>query len=125
LSALEDQVAAEQERHEAGQTVDDIDPEAVAEPTPPLQIPIEGMGTTITTTPGGDKPQTASISLRGGKLNISGEFKKGDVVEFYVRARVSEVNFVDTVDKYGEVTGTERKHVVKPIAVRRLAASEG
>lgn len=109
---------------EQGVPVEDMDPEDVQEPTPPMQIPIEGFGATISTTPGGDRPQSSSIALRGGKLPINGEFKKGDVIEFYVRARVAEVNFVDTVDKFGEVTGTERKHVAKPVAVTRLASAE-
>jgi hypothetical protein len=120
---LEEQVRAAQEEHD--QTVEGMaEGEEEVEPTPPMQIPLEGFNETISTVPGGDRPQTASISLRGGKLTVEGEFKKGDVIELYVRAKVAEVHFVDTQDKFGEVVGTERKHVAKPIAVRRLTASE-
>lgn len=115
-TALEEGVSEE--------TVEDMAEEAEAEPTPPMQLPLEGFGESISTTPGGDRPTTAVITLRGGKMPVEGEFKKGDVVELYVRAKVAEVHFVDSHDNFGEVTGTERKHVAKPIAVRRFASSE-
>jgi hypothetical protein len=124
-STLEEQVEKEQDEFEGktDETVEDM-AETQPEPTPPMQIPIEGLSDGITATPGGDRPKTASVTLRGGKLNVSGEFKKGDMVELYVRCRIAEVHFVDTVDAFGEITGTERKHVAKPVAVQRLAASE-
>jgi hypothetical protein len=90
----------------------------------PMQVPLEGFSDSISVTVGGERPQTSAIALRGGRLPVEGEFKKGDVVELYVRCRVAEIHFVDVIDKYGEVTGTERKHIAKPIAVRRFAASE-
>lgn len=128
-AGLEEQVRQEQEAHEAQQgerTVEDMAEDAPEkERVAPMQVPLEGFGPTVTVQVGGDRPQTATIALRGGKLPVSGEFKKGDVIEFYVRARVSEVHFVDTVDKFGEVTGTERKHIAKPVAVTRMAAQEG
>lgn len=119
---LEEQVAEEQAEFEGGETVDDLAEHE--EEVPPMQIPLEGFAESVTMTPGGARAQTASVSLRGGKLAVSGEFKKGDVVELYVRCRVADIQFPDTHDKYGEVIGCERKHVLKPIAVRRLAASE-
>jgi hypothetical protein len=129
MSATEEQVRREQEQWEQGENDDETTVEALAdgeeiEETPPLQSPLEGFAESITMTPGGDKAKSSSITMRGGKLPVSGEYKKGDVVELYVRCRVAEIHFVDTVDKFGEVTGTERKHVAKPIAVRRLSVTE-
>lgn len=130
-AGLEEQVLSAQEEHEAaereGRSIEEIadDPEStVEEPIPPMQIPLEGLGSTITATPGGLRPSTSSVVLRGGKLAVEGEFKKGDVVELYVRCRVGDVSYPDTHDKYGEAISCERKHVLRPIAVRRLAASE-
>lgn len=126
-STMEEQVRREQEEHEAAgdSTVEEMAEQPQEEErVAPMQVPLEGFGPTVTVQVGGDRPQTATIALRGGKLPVSGEFKKGDVIEFYVRARVSEVHFVDTVDKFGEVTGTERKHIAKPVAVTRMAAQE-
>jgi hypothetical protein len=120
-SAMEEQVAAEQAEFE-GETVEQI--AETDEPTPPMQIPLEGFAEAISNVPGGDRAKSASLTLRGGKLAVSGEFKKGDVVELYVRARVAEVHFVDSHDPFGEIVGTERKHVARLIAVQRLAASE-
>ena len=125
MSALEDQVQQEQADYEEGKTVEDLAEEPQPEePTPPMQVPLEGFGDTITTTPGGDRPKSSSVALRGGKLSVEGEFKKGDLVELYVQARIGTVAFVDTHDKYGTVTGTERQHIAVPVAVKRLASSE-
>lgn len=126
MAALEEQVKRDQAAYD-GNGDGETNVEKLAEkeePTPPMQIPLEGFAETITMTPGGDKAKSSSISLRGGKLAVSGQFNKGDVVEFYVRARIGAVTFEDTHDKYGEVIATERKHTAKPIAVRRLASTE-
>jgi hypothetical protein len=120
---MEDQVAREQAAFDGDETT----VEEMAEEEPellPMQVPLEGFSDAITVTVGGARPQTSAIHLRGGKLPVEGEFKKGDVIELFVRARIAEVHFVDVIDKYEEVTGTERKHVAKPVAVRRLSASE-
>ena len=105
------------------ETVEDLaaqEPEEIS----PMQLPLEGFVPSISATPGGDRPTTASITIRGGKLAVTGQFSKGDVIELYVRAKIAEVHFVDTVDNFGEVTGTERKHIAKPIGVRRFAGRD-
>lgn len=134
-SALEDQVTEAQAAHDAleaehGSDDPDADTETVDElaekdePMPPMQIPLEGLSDGISVVIGGDRPQTSSITLRGGKLHVSGEFKKGDVIELYVRAKIGDVGLRDTHDKFGVVVGTDRYHVARPLAVRRLSASE-
>ena len=120
-STMEDQVAREQAEFEGDETT----VEEMAEQEPevlPMQIPLEGFTESITVTVGGAKPQSSAVALRGGKLPVEGEFQKGDEIELYVRARIAEIHFVDC-DDYGEVTGTERRHIAKPIAVRRFSAS--
>ncbi len=121
MSVMDEDVQA---ADEAGVPIEDMSPEEVAEPTPPMQIPLEGTIRQLSIIVGGDRPQTAEVKLRGGSQPLEGEFKKGDVIELFVRARVSELHFVDLVDKYGEVTGTVRRHIVKPISVRRLSSVE-
>jgi hypothetical protein len=118
---MEEQVAREQDEFE-GKTVEEMAEEE--QELLPMQIPLEGFTDSITTTVGGARPQTSAVALRGGKLAVEGEFKKGDEIELYVRARVAEIHFVDTIDQYGEVTGTERRHIAKPVAVRRFAGEE-
>jgi len=121
---MEDQVAREQADFDGDQTVESLAEQPQEEEVLPMQIPLEGFTDSITVQVGGARPQSSVVALRGGKLPVEGEFKKGDEIELYVRARIAEVHFVDTTDQYGEVTGTERKHIAKPVAVRRLAASE-
>jgi hypothetical protein len=121
-STMEDQVAREQAEFEGETTVEEMAEQE--EELLPMQVPLEGFTDSITVTVGGARPQTSAVALRGGKLPVEGEFKKGDEIELYVRARIAEIHFVDTVDKYGEVTGTERRHIAKPVAVRRFSASE-
>jgi hypothetical protein len=120
---LEEQVAREQAEFDGDETTVENLAEQEQEVLP-MQVPLEGFTESITVTVGGARPQSSVVALRGGKLPVEGEFRKGDEIELYVRARVAEIHFVDTHDQYGEVTGTERRHIAKPVAVRRLSASE-
>ena len=122
MSALEDQVQQEQADFDAGKTVEDLADEP--EQIPPMQIPLEGLGTTITSTPGGLRPTSSTVVLRGGKLPVEGEYKKGDEVELLVRCRVADVSYPDTHDEYGQPVSCERRHTLKLMAVRRLASED-
>ena len=122
-STMEDQVAREQSEFEGETTVEEM-AEQSRRNSCRCRFRSKASRTSITATVGGAKPQTSAVALRGGKLPVEGEYRKGDEIELYVRARIAEIHFVDRVDDYGEVTGTERRHIAKPIAVRRFSASE-
>lgn len=96
-----------------------------AEPTPDaeaeiLSLEIEGDGQ-LTLTVGGAKPETSSITLIGGKMDVSGgDFDKGQEVKLLIHGVVAAVTFEDSRDQYGNISGTERKHKVRPLRVERL-----
>lgn len=84
--------------------------------------PVEGTIEQLSLDAGGDPPTTTSMTLQGGKVSVEGEFKKGEVVTFYVEARVSDVTFSDKWDsKIMAVVGTERKHKAKVQGIRRVS----
>lgn len=69
---------------------------------------------------GGKEPTQSSIRFLGGKLDVEGEFKKGEVVRVLIEARVNEVAFVDREDpKTRQVTGVERRHRARIVAIER------
>lgn len=122
MSALEDQVKQAQADFDEGKTVEDLAEEP--EQIPPMQIPLEGFGDSITSSPGGLRPTSSSVVLRGGKLPVEGEFKKGTEVELLVRCRVADVSYPDTHDEYGQPISCERRHTLKLMAVRRLSSED-
>lgn len=100
-----------------GRSIDD----ATDEPNAPalMQEPIPGTGQQLSLTAGGDDPETSEVKFRGGSVPIEGQFDKGEIVNVMVKVRIAEVHFVDTIDKYGNVTGTVRRHVGKMQGVQR------
>lgn len=107
--------------HDGGR--EPLDGEEADEQAPPVIPPlvIEGDGQ-LTLSVGGEKPTMATIKLRGGKIEVpSGDLDKGQVVDLVVKAQVAEVHFADTRDgQTGEVTSTDRRHILKPISVERI-----
>jgi hypothetical protein len=82
--------------------------------------PVEGSFEQLSLDAGGELPTTTSMTLQGGKVSVEGEFAKGEVVKFYVEARVSDVTFSDKWDsKIMAVVGTERKHKAKIQGIHR------
>lgn len=77
----------------------------------PDQQPLFGTADLISGDAGGEDPQSATIKLRGGSLPLEGSFQKGEVVRMWVEFRVGEVHLVDSLDKFGNVVGTERRHI--------------
>jgi len=96
------------------------EPEGVEEEQELLNLAIEGEGQ-LTLTVGGAKPEVSTVKLIGGKMDVSeGDFDKGAEIKLLIHARVSSVEFVDTYDQYGNLSGTERRHKVRPLRVERL-----
>ena len=108
MSATEEQV---------GQSIEDRAAEEGAEPTG--QLPIPGTRPQLSGEAGGEAPESSTVKLRGGAVPIEGQFDKGEFLDVWVRVRVAEVHFVDTTDKYGNVTSTERKHVGRIVQTTR------
>lgn len=88
-------------------------------PTPPMQIPIEGMNEGIGASFGGARPTVSEIRLLGGKMPLEGSFQKGDEFELIVRVKVNGVLGQDVLDDWGKVTRTVRRHMARMISVRR------
>lgn len=85
-----------------------------------LKLEIEGEGQ-LTLTVGGKKPEASTIKLVGGKMDIAeGDFDKGSRINLLLGCVVTEVSFVDTYDQYGNISGTERRHKVRPLRVERV-----
>lgn len=99
----------------AERTIDDIPEEELG-----LEEPyIEGETGQLSLTVGGRGPDKATVKLRGGSINVEGQFEKGDEVTLVVTARIAEVHFVDRIDEHGVVTSTERRHFARMTGVRR------
>lgn len=100
-----------------GQGVEGVDPE---EATPPMQIPIPGTIETISLNAGGPKPTSSEARLQGGSLHVEGQFANDELVTLIVEARVSDVTFPISRDKYGNAVKIVRRHLLKPVGIRRL-----
>ncbi len=133
MSTLEEQVAQEQEQFDRNgdEPVDNRSHEELAEahdegedlgPTPPMQIPIPGTGVSISMTVGGARATTSEVSLRGGKMPVEGDFRKGERVNLHVECIVSDIHFPDSHDEFGNVVATSRRHILRPFAIRRIDA---
>jgi hypothetical protein len=89
---------------------------------PSAELVIEAGGQ-VSLLVGGETPDQSTVVLRGGEVNVNGEFEKGSRLKFEIEGVVSEITFTDLMDqKTGEVTGTKRKHVLK---IRGIQAVEG
>lgn len=70
---------------------------------------------------GGRPPTSSSLSLTGGKLEIEGQFEKGETVVIRVEAVVNSVGFKDEHDpKTGQVVGCARQQKARIVGVQRL-----
>lgn len=59
---------------------------------------------------GGKKPTAAQVRIVGGKIDVPGNYLKGQSVEFRVIVRFGEVAFVDLEDKEtGQIIGCDRR----------------
>jgi hypothetical protein len=90
------------------------------EELPPMQIPIPGVIEGISTTVGGPKPTSSEARLVGASLPIEGQFPNDALVVLVVEARVSDVSFPIVRDEWGNVTKVTRRHLLRPVSVRRF-----
>jgi hypothetical protein len=76
----------------------------------------------LTLIAGGEEPTGGSIRFVGGSIELKDrQFKKGDVVEFAIRARVRSVEFVDEHDdNTGNIVKTTRRHKATIIGAEEL-----
>jgi hypothetical protein len=96
--------------------------EPLLDPEPEVER-LEGTGRTqLTLMAGGEAPDSSSFRMQGGKVPVEGQFEKGDIIDLLVKVRVTEVDFVDKHDNDGYVVGTDRRHIAKPLSIRRYVA---
>jgi hypothetical protein len=62
--------------------------------------------------------------MRSARVQVDGQYSKGDTVTLTVVARVDEIDFVDSHDEYGNVRTTKRVHKAKPISIERAVVEE-
>lgn len=68
---------------------------------------------------GGDVPTLSTVALQGRKIELAGQFEKGELVELRVTARVGGVHFDDKTNSDGDVIDTTRKHILRIEEVSR------
>lgn len=69
-------------------------------------------------TVGGKRPDTSSLRLVGGKVNVDGQYDKGQTIKLELTCEVSEVAFVDQRDsKTNQIIGCDRRHRARVVAV--------
>lgn len=72
---------------------------------------------------GGKKPTGSQVRLVGGKIDVPGQYRKGQSVVFRVTVKFGEVAFVDLEDKEtGQVIGCDRRQKGRITAVSELDA---
>lgn len=70
---------------------------------------------------GGKKPTGSQVRLVGGKIDVPGNYKKGQVVSFRVDVKFGEIAFVDLEDKEtGQVIGCDRRQKGRIVAIAEL-----
>lgn len=104
------------------------DPEDGAEDEIVAQITITG-DEELSHAIGGKKPTESVVVFRGGEIAIVGpngrpqQFRKGSRIAFLIEGPIREIAEIDKSDgKTGEVTGTKKKHTLKPDTLRRIPA---
>jgi len=77
----------------------------------------------LTLSVGGEKPNESKIKMSGVSIEVpnKGQFNKGQFIDVVVRCRVAGVHVDDLFDNQtGVVTGTIRRHILKPLRVERV-----
>lgn len=112
---------------EAGKAVGPMPPAVPDDDAPPPEeLRIDGTTQLGMFDAGGKKPQSASIRLSGGKIELvdGRAFNKGDIVMLEVVAVVREVGQRDKPDpQTGIVVSCEQKHVAQITDVRVVESS--
>ena len=84
--------------------------EPVPDPEAPDDLVIDGSGQ-LSLAVGGKRPTTSSLTLVGGKIDVEGQFEKGEIVVLQVECVVGEIAFKDLTDsKTNQIVGCARRH---------------
>lgn len=108
---------AAQKPHEGD---DELGPDQILQN--PAELVIDGSTGQLSLDVGGVKePTTSTLRLVGGRIEVEGEFKKGDVLAVRLEAVVNEVSFKDTHDSTtGQVVACARNHRARVTGVQVL-----
>lgn len=69
-------------------------------------------------TVGGKKPTGSQVRLVGGKIDVPGDYRKGQIVSFRVDVKFGEIAFVDLEDKEtGQVIGCDRRQKGRIVSI--------
>jgi ribosomal protein L21E len=67
---------------------------------------------------GGKRATGSSLRIVGGKIEVDGQYEKGQTVHLALECTVGEVAFVDQRDaSTGQVVGCERRHKARIVGV--------
>lgn len=93
--------------------------EAEEQAIPELEVEGEGQ---LSLKIGGRKPDSSEVKLRGGSIKVpKGQYEKGDVLNFLVKVRCTEIHAVDKMDNStGDVVETVRRQIFKIQGVERV-----
>jgi hypothetical protein len=105
-----------------GQTIEDMAENGVDEGGD--EIRIDGNTGQLSLAVGGAKPKLSEFSMRSARVQVDGQYSKGDTVTLTVVARVDEIDFLDMHDEFGNVRTTKRIHKAKPISIERAVVEE-
>lgn len=99
--------------------------EPVPDPEPEVgaddRLVVEGSSGQLSMNVGGKKPVSSSLRLVGGKLEVEGQFQKGERIRAEVELEVGEIAFRDKHDSAtGEVVSCDRAHRARVVAFQRL-----
>jgi hypothetical protein len=99
-------------RTAAGNGIPPEDPPDTPEQAEPTSELVISAGGQLTLNVGGGKqPTTSTLRLVGGKIEVDGQFAKGETIVVRIEAVVNEIGFKDQEDsKTGQVVGCERRH---------------
>lgn len=68
---------------------------------------------------GGKRPTGSTLRVVGGKVELDGQFEKGETIAVRLELVVNAVSFVDKHDpKTGQVVGSERQHKARVTGIR-------
>jgi hypothetical protein len=86
-------------------------PDEMTDDLPTGELVIDAGGQLTLNVGGGKQPTTSTLRLVGGKIEVDGQYAKGERIVVRIEAVVNEIGFKDQEDsKTGQVVGCERRH---------------
>lgn len=99
----------------------DLGPQEVHEGDPDVAQSASGAPVQLGFEVGGKKPTGAQVRIVGGKVDVPGNYRKGQVVAFRVEVKFGEIAFVDQEDKEtGQVIGCDRRQKGRIVSIAQL-----